>query len=249
MLTNYHTHHYRCGHASGEIEDYIIEAIKHDYAEIGISCHVPYENFKKIGLHRMDYKDVSTYFTEIEALQEKYPQISILKSFECEHFPQIHNYISKLEKQTDYLILAGHYIEKNGKYKNAFSFTKPEQLEIYATQLKRAMKTGLFKILAHPDVFMTSYPRWDLACEEVAHKLAQSANKYNMILEINANGLRRMHQPYPAKEFWSIIANHYPETKILINSDCHHPEYLNDEYVEQARQMAKDLNLKVLERL
>ena len=30
MKTNYHTHNYRCNHAAGTVEDYILEAIKMD---------------------------------------------------------------------------------------------------------------------------------------------------------------------------------------------------------------------------
>lgn len=245
MLTNYHTHHYRCNHASGSIEDYVIEAIKEGYLEIGISCHVPFENFPEMGAHRMDYKNLSTYLSEIDDLREKYPQIRILKSFECEYFPKVHEYMERLAQETDYLILAGHFIEKEGKYKTSFDLTQPEELEIYATQLKIAMKTGLFEILAHPDVFMTSYPKWDNFCEQITREIAKMANECDVVIEMNANGLRRS-QAYFSREFWELIATEFPETKVIINSDCHDPELLNDEYMKQVRQMAVDLNLNVL---
>ena len=38
---DYHTHHYRCGHARGTIEDYIRRAIELGLEEIGISDHLP----------------------------------------------------------------------------------------------------------------------------------------------------------------------------------------------------------------
>ena len=37
LLTNYHTHHDRCKHAKGDVEAYVKEAVKHNYAEIGMS--------------------------------------------------------------------------------------------------------------------------------------------------------------------------------------------------------------------
>ena len=251
LLTNYHTHHYRCRHAKGQIEDYIKEAVHNGYTEIGVSCHVPFANFPEMGDQRMDYQDLSAYFQEIEAAQKKYPQIKILKSFECEYFPKVHDYLVWLAEKTDYLLLAGHDIEVDGHYEDAFYFTKPYQLEIYAQQIEAAMKTGLFKILAHPEIFMFSYPKWDGVCEQVTHKIAQAANQYDVILEVNANGFRygRKDQPYPKEEFWSLIASHYPETNVLVNSDCHHPKFLNDGYMNWARQMAKRLKLNVRERL
>jgi len=247
MLTNYHTHHYRCGHAKGEIEDYVLEAIKHGYTELGISCHVPYKDFPEVGTsQRMNFEDLPLYLNEIDHLQKKYPEIKILKSLECEYFPSIHEYIKELAAQTDYLILAGHFIENDGVYKDAFSFTKPEQLTRYAEQLEVAMSTGLFKFLAHPDLFMILYPEWDAVCEETTHKIAQAANKYDVMLEVNANGLRRKNQPYPSQEFWSIIATHYPQTKVIVNADCHEPDFLNDAYMQRARDIAEDLNLNVI---
>ena len=250
MLTNYHTHHYRCKHAGGTIEDYVVKAIKEGYAEIGMSCHVPYENFPEVGTNqRMEFEDLPTYFEEISDLQKKYPEIKILKSVECEYFPKIHQYLEELAEQTDYLILAGHFIEKDGIYKDAFSFTEPWQLEVYAEQLEIAMATGFFKFLAHSDLFMIFYPQWDETCEKITHQIAQAANKYDMLLEVNANGLRYQNKPYPKKEFWSIIATCYPETKVIVNSDCHDPELLNDDYMKKARQMAEDLNLNIVTQL
>ena len=250
MLTNYHTHHYRCKHAEGSIEDYVIEAIKEGYTEIGISCHVPYENFPEVGTtQRMEFEDLPTYFKEIADLQKKYPEIKILNALECEYFPRIHSYMEKLAEQTDYLILAGHFIEKDGIYKDAFSFTKTWQLEVYAKQLEIAMATGLFKFLAQPDLFMVLYPEWDATCEKITHQIAQAAIKYDMPLELNANGLRRRKKPYPAKEFWSLIATHYPQIKVIVNSDCHKPKYLNDRDMKQARQLAEELNLNVITQL
>ena len=47
---NYHTHTYLCRHAVGKIEDYIKEAIRHNFHSLGISDHGPLENagFKRM---------------------------------------------------------------------------------------------------------------------------------------------------------------------------------------------------------
>ena len=39
-MYNYHTHTSRCGHAIGEDEEYVIEAINASYKGIGFSDHV-----------------------------------------------------------------------------------------------------------------------------------------------------------------------------------------------------------------
>ena len=40
-ISNYHSHVALCGHAEGTVEDYIKEAIKNNYEEVGISDHAP----------------------------------------------------------------------------------------------------------------------------------------------------------------------------------------------------------------
>lgn len=255
LLTNYHTHHDRCKHAKGDVEAYIKEAVQQNYAEIGMSCHTPHKNFPQMGTRRMDYSELATYFEDIKRAQKKYPQIKVLKALECEYFPYIHDEIAALKEQTDYLILAQHYIEIDGKFRDAFHFTKPEQLQVYAASIEEAMATKLFAFLAHPDVFMTLYPQWDAACEETTRRIARAALENDVMLEVNANGLRRGKQtykdgvryPYPSEKFWSIIANEFPQVKVIVNSDCHHPDYLNDEYMQMARDMAKRLKLNVVE--
>ena len=41
-MFNLHTHTYRCNHASGKDEEYVIKAIENGYSTIGFSDHAPY---------------------------------------------------------------------------------------------------------------------------------------------------------------------------------------------------------------
>lgn len=42
ITNNYHTHTSRCGHAVGEDEEYVINAIKSGIKVLGFSDHVPF---------------------------------------------------------------------------------------------------------------------------------------------------------------------------------------------------------------
>ena len=46
MLTNYHTHTFRCQHANGTVEDYVREAIAKGFDILGMSDHVPYPHYE-----------------------------------------------------------------------------------------------------------------------------------------------------------------------------------------------------------
>ena len=254
MLTNYHTHHYRCLHATGEVYHYVEEAVKQGYAVLGMSCHMPYPDFKEMK-HRMNFDEYEDYLQDIERADAAYPTIKVLKSLECEYFPHLHDYYETLSKQTDYLVLGQHRFYYQDELFYSFTSTKPEQLKAYGDSVEEAFATGLFSIIAHPDGFGSSYQAWDEMCDKVTHQIVQAALKYNVVLELNANGFRRgksqfkdgYRYQYPLNKFWEIVAKDYKDARVIINSDCHDPKQLNDEYVEQARRYAKEMNLNVIE--
>lgn len=41
-MYNLHSHTYRCHHAKGTDEEYVLSAIKNGYTEMGFSDHAPY---------------------------------------------------------------------------------------------------------------------------------------------------------------------------------------------------------------
>ena len=47
---NYHAHTKRCGHAIGEDEEYVIEAIRNGYQRIGVSDHMPMQRISNFVL-------------------------------------------------------------------------------------------------------------------------------------------------------------------------------------------------------
>jgi len=257
MLNNYHTHHDRCRHASGTVEDYIKEAVRLGFDELGMSCHIPYEDFPDLKALRMTYDELELYFNDIAYVQTNYPQLKILKSLECEYFPKFHDYLERLYNECDYLILGQHYIYNDGVFQDGFRFKEQKQLRLYADSVVEALETGFFRILAHPDVFMNGYPKWDSVCTEISRQMIESAIKNDVLLEINANGYRKGQRKYedgtrygyPSENFWHLVAKEYPHAKVIINSDCHNPDFLNDEFMDKARDFAKRLNLNVVEQL
>ncbi len=92
MKFDVHTHHQRCGHAEGTIEDYIVEAIANDLEVIGISDHSPYfadeqdHPEPKISMAKSEFPH---YVQEVLALKEKYKhKIKVLLGVESDFFPE-----------------------------------------------------------------------------------------------------------------------------------------------------------------
>ena len=100
MIANYHTHTFRCGHASGTEEEYIERAIENGIKIMGFSDHVPFlfPNNHQTSW-KVQVKDAQDYIDTLTALREKYKdKISIKLGLECEYFPK---YIPWLKDAVD----------------------------------------------------------------------------------------------------------------------------------------------------
>jgi histidinol-phosphatase (PHP family) len=80
MKTNYHTHTYRCNHAKGLDEEYVLAAIKNGYDELGFADHSPWAyDSDFVSRIRMPMSAFKEYCDSVKALKEKYKdQINIL---------------------------------------------------------------------------------------------------------------------------------------------------------------------------
>ena len=76
LVTNYHTHTKRCGHAYGEDEDFVLSAIKYGIKELGFSDHISFKNISAPYM-RQDRSMLSDYISSISHLKEKYKVILI----------------------------------------------------------------------------------------------------------------------------------------------------------------------------
>ena len=227
MKANYHTHTFRCGHAQGSDEQYVLAAIEAGFETLGFSDHIPFR-----GVHapkdRMDFDQMDDYLNSIQALKKTYAsKIKILVGFEMEYYPELLEYYKEIRSKVDYLIVGQHYKALN--YYGYDMFNTDADLEVYTSQVCEAMDSGLVSILAHPEYFMLGRKVWNEACEKTAHAIAQCAAKNNVFLEINLNGLRfgkqhtnlGEHFPYPFMPFWDIVAQ-YP-VKCCYGLDAHRP--------------------------
>lgn len=256
MKTNYHTHHYLCNHADGNTSDYVKEAIKLGFTELGMSDHAPNPLMNDTHV-RMDYKNFNKYLEDIDQATQTYgDKISIKKGVEVEFFHNHDSYYDDLLKNIDYMILGQHYISKTGDMNNlqsCFALKTKGEILLYSKYLIKGMKTKRFKIIAHPDLYMCGYQDFDETAQKIAHYIGKAAEETGCILEFNANGYRKRKQktpqgllyPYPRLEFWNIIKKY--DVKVIFSSDCHDPLYLYDEIVKEAENDFKQLKLNIVE--
>lgn len=253
--TNYHTHMYLCRHALGTIEDYIEEAIKLNFTEIGMSDHAPWEALVNRS-ERMYPEEYPIYKEALEEAVKKYEnKIKVLKGLEIEYFKNKESYYKKYLEELDYLVLGQHYVEVDGQLISTYRISSDEELTAYKDQVIEGMEKGYFKILAHPDLFLFSQRELKPSVLKICEEIVLAAKKNHVLLEINANGIRkgRIHvndevvYRYPRKEFFEFAKIH--NAKCIISSDAHKPELLYDEAIENAILFSRHLGLTVEEEL
>ena len=90
MKENYHTHTWRCNHATGTEEQYVQSAIERGLSVLGFSDHSPYlfpgSYYSRF---RMKMEQLDDYIRTITELREKYRnQIRIPLGLETEYYPK-----------------------------------------------------------------------------------------------------------------------------------------------------------------
>lgn len=257
MKTNYHTHNRRCNHAAGTIEDYIKVAIEEKFDEIGISDHLPHPGKTIDTPFRMKYEEVSEYFKEINDVIEKYgDKISIKKAIECEYFDDFGWLYNELKEKykVDYLLLGVHFFPYKGQWHYVGAVNLDEDmLEAYVDHAVESMKAGIFKYIAHPDLFGVSYRDWNEHSIKQARRILETAEEMDLPIEININGFNRgtmeynngIRYPYPIKEFWELSKEY--DVKRILGIDAHSPEHMRD--LEKGLNFAKELDLEIIDRL
>jgi len=255
MKANYHTHTYLCNHAVGNVDDYVKKAIEYGFHTLGMSDHAPFIFLQDRSV-RMGIEDYPIYLEELRVAADKYKgKIKLYKGLEIEYFTSETNHYKDLLKDLDYLTLGQHYIEVDNKLKSVYHLTSIKDLQIYVSTVITAMKTGYFKFVSHPDIFLFSQVELNDEIIYLSKLLIEAAEKYDVALEINANGIRKgtiyvngkKRYRYPRKEFWELVRG--KNIKVIISADAHKPELLFDEAILEAYKFAKDIGIEVEEEL
>lgn len=232
MIRNYHTHTYRCKHASGEVIDYALAAHAGGCVALGITDHAPFPHMPW-GNVRMDMEELDGYLAAIDAARAACPGMEILPGLECEWVPAFASYIRDTllaHPGIRYLVGGVHYFLHEGTWFPMDAIDTPPRLRSYARHVDEALRAGCFAFLAHPDTFGQAYLPWDRHAEDAAHVICAAAAETGVPLEINGYGLRKprvrapegVRCPYPLEGFWAVAAG-YPIT-VICNSDAHRPE-------------------------
>jgi len=237
MRHSFHNHTVLCGHGSGTVDDYVREARNSGIESIGISEHIPFPDGRWSG-SRMAMELLPAYIDEVTRAQAAYSDIDVLLGGECEWVEEFsdHYRMLKEEHQFAYLIGAPHWTPMgDGTWLGYTHLETPKHLRKFSEHVQEIIESGFFVCIAHPDVFLAGYTRWDENSQACARDIIRCAAEHDIPLELNANGLRKkkitaasgeLRRPYPVREFWETAAAE--EVPMIVGADAHNPKHIID---------------------
>lgn len=253
MFANYHTHTWRCNHATGTEREYVENAIAGGLKLLGFSDHTPYPFPEGTDIHtRMRLDQMDDYVDTVLALKKEYEKdIDIHLGLEVEYFPEYFGALLEFLKDypIEYMILGQHFLKVGPEMdfvgRPAAPGQEEKSLVTYVDLCMEAMATGRFLYLAHPDLpYYTGDPG---VYEKEMRRLCKAMKQYEIPAEINFLGIWSKRK-YPTQKFWSIAAQE--NLKAVFGSDAHQADRVWDPETEKiALQYVERNDLELLEEL
>lgn len=251
IIRNYHMHTELCGHAVGTIEDNINMAKQLNYKTIGFSEHAPLpldafnevDNKRLYAYENMTIDILKTKYLDVLKKYQNNSDIEIYIGLESEYLPTYHKWYVELYNKVEYLILGVHFFEHNGKLYDTYAEINNETMYYYADAVVKALDSGMFKILAHPDLYLYDNIEFNDDAKKVADIIIDAAIRNNVLVEINCNGKGK----YPRSDFYEYIKN--KNCTYIIGVDSHDPKRLCGQHIEDSLELAKRLNLRVIDKI
>jgi len=197
-MIDYHMHGNFCGHAEGELEEYVLEALGKGFLEIGFSAHLP-KVVDPDPYHAMLESRLPDYVALIEHLQMKYRGSIVIKlGIEADYFPGLEDRTRALlaKYPFDYVLGSLHFLgdwhfsSKAGRQR--YDSEDPgEAFPKYFSILGDMIRSGLFDVLAHADSLRKETFEPGPGSKEEYEIIAQLLAEAGMAIEVNTAGLRR----------------------------------------------------------
>lgn len=259
MLFDYHTHHDRCGHAVGKLEDYIQRGIEIGLSQIGVSDHMPLLHVDPANYYPemgMPLEELPRYVEEALALKHKYrEQIDVKVGLEGDYIEGWEEQIEAIVKgyPWDYVIGSVHFLGEwdVSDFRQVHNWEGQDIFAVYERYydaVKKAAQTGFYDIMGHLDVIKRFGHKPDPSRQSDTEQLELAAlsaiREADIAMELNASGLSKpCAEMFPSRRILgSAIQMGIPLT---VGSDAHDPLKLG-EHLNVARQTLYDLGVREL---
>ena len=240
MLVDYHTHHYRCGHAEGRLEEYVEAAIRAGLDEIGLSDHSPIYHLGDDPHPQprtaMSQHELPAYVDDMIAVRERFAgQITVRLGVESDYVLGWDEHYRTLWRHypLDYVIGSVHWLDQWSIFSRELPPGRSAD-DIYTEYLhttQAAARSGAYDIIGHLDCLKTNGHIPDLRITPQLEATVRVLAECDVVVELNTSGWRKpVDDCYPRAEL--LACCHHYGVPVTLSSDAHAPEYVAGGYAD-----------------
>ena len=234
-MIDYHVHTARCGHADGEMLDYVAQAHKIGLLELGFADHLPLLTQEDPTL-TMTLGELSGYVQEVNSLAEDADGIIVKLGIEADYLPGLEGETAALLASCDfdYVIGSIHFIDGWGfddsRYLEGYAQKDIHTIyEDYFRLVARAAGSGMFDIIGHLDLVKKYGFRPETDITGLLEDTVAALKEAGVCVEINTAGLRKpVGEVYPSETILALCAR--AGVPITLGSDAHRPDQVGMDF-------------------
>ncbi|MEK3866539.1 histidinol-phosphatase HisJ [Paenibacillus sp. FSL H7-0716] len=251
MHIDYHTHHERCGHAVGKLEEYVQRGIELGLQQLGLSDHLPLIHVDPASYYpemAMPMAELPRYVEECLTLKERYRGVIDLRvGLEADYIEGYEEQIREVLSPYpwDYLIGSVHFLGEWDitDHRQVHGWEGKDALEVYRLYydaVKKSALSGLYDIIGHMDVikrfgYGPQTPEGKAEVKALELETLKVIADSGIAMELNASGLTKpCAEMFPAEHLLQEALK--LGIPLTLGSDAHDPAKLGDG-LQEARSM------------
>lgn len=224
-----HVHVSRCGHAEGTVDRYVDAALAAGLDTIAFTDHLPFPGGAEAG-YCMPEADLVDYVADVDALRGRSSDgIRVLLGVEADWLPGVEQRLGRLEDAGLDVVLGSVHILDGWAFDDPDQVARYDTVDVYALweryyeETARAAESGLFDVMAHPDLVKKFGYVPDRDVRPLYEMAARAFARSGVALEVNTAGLRKpCAEIYPSLDLLTACrASGVPAT---VGSDAHRPD-------------------------
>jgi len=234
-LVDCHIHTSRCGHASGTVDDVARSAIAQGLWGIAVTEHLALpDEFDPLRVLSMPPGALPEYLADVANARRAHPDLHIVTGLEADYLPGREADLAHALAQARAADEGVSFVLGSVHFIDDWAFDDPHHVEAwdsrdvdqawrdYFALWEQAARTGLFDVMAHPDLVKKFgyFPSFDL--ESTYEAAAKSAAETGVLVEVSTAGLRKpVEELYPSQPL--LQAFHDAGVQVTVGSDAHEP--------------------------
>jgi histidinol-phosphatase (PHP family) len=235
-LIDCHIHTERCGHAVGTVDDYARAGVRAGLTGVVFTEHLALpDEFDPHHHLSMPACDLEDYLVEVDLARQRYPALVVVTGLEAD-------YLAGREAETAEAIRdardradGARVVLGSVHFIGSWAFDDPHDtaewdrrdvdsaFRDYFDLWCAAARTGMFDVMAHPDLPKKFGHRPSFDTGELYSQVAGAAAEVGLLIEVSPAGLRKpVGELYPGHEL--LTAFQHAGVGATVGSDAHAPE-------------------------